>query len=74
MDEARDKDGHIDPYRCFDGIDNDDDTFIDFIGTSAANGSRSISSDVTENSAKFGAIRIEINGVTKWIRIYDDES
>jgi len=51
-----------------------DDTFIDFIGTSAADGSRSISSDTTENSAKFGAIRVEINGVTKWIRIYDDES
>ncbi len=51
-----------------------DDSFIDFIGTSAADGSRSISSDTTEDSAKFGAIRIEINGVTKWIRIYDDWS
>jgi len=51
-----------------------DDSFIDFIGTSAADGTRSISSDTTEDSAKFGAIRIEINGVTKWIRIYDDES
>ncbi len=51
-----------------------DDTFIDFIGTSAADGTRSISSDTTEDSAKFGAIRIEINGVTKWIRVYDDES
>lgn len=51
-----------------------DDTFIDFIGTSAADGSRSISSDTTEDSAKFGAVMIEINGTTKWIRIYDDES
>lgn len=51
-----------------------DDNFIDFIGTSAADGSTSISSDVAENSAKFGAIRIEINGVTKWIRIYDDHN
>lgn len=51
-----------------------DDTFIDFIGTSAVDGSRSISSDTTEDSAKFGAIKIEINGVTKWIRIYDTES
>ena len=51
-----------------------DDSFIDFIGTSAADGTRSISSDTTEDSAKFGAIRIEINGTTKWIRIYDDES
>lgn len=51
-----------------------DDSFIDFVGTSASDGSRSISSDTTEDSAKFGAIRIEINGTTKWIRIYDDES
>ena len=51
-----------------------DDTFIDFIGTSAADGSRSISSDTTEDSAKFGAIRVEINGVTKWVRVYDNES
>ena len=51
-----------------------DDSFIDFIGTSAADGTRSISSDTTEDSAKFGAIRVEINGTTKWIRIYDDES
>ena len=51
-----------------------DDTFIDFIGTSAADGSRSISSDTTTDSAKFGAIAIEINGVSKWIRIYDDHS
>ncbi len=51
-----------------------DDSFVDFIGTSAADGTRSISSDTTEDSAKFGAIRIEINGVTKWIRVYDDES
>ena len=51
-----------------------DDTFIDFIGTSAADGSRSISTDTTTDSAKFGAIAIEINGVSKWIRIYDDHS
>ena len=51
-----------------------DDTFINFVGTSAADGTRSISSDTTEDSAKFGAYRVEINGVTKWVRIYDDES
>ena len=51
-----------------------DDTFIDFIWTSAADWTRSISSDTTEDSAKFWAIRVEINWVTKWIRIYDDES
>jgi hypothetical protein len=51
-----------------------DDSFIDFVGTSAADGSRSISSDVTEEGAKFGAFRVEINGVTKWVRVYDDHS
>ena len=51
-----------------------DDTFIDFVGTSAADGSRSISSDTTEDAAKFGAVRVEINGTTKWVRVYDDES
>jgi len=51
-----------------------DDTFIDFVGTSAADGTRSISSSTATASAKFGAIRIEINGVTKWIRVYDSEN
>ena len=51
-----------------------DDTFVDFVGTSAADGSRSISSDTTEDSVKFGAFRVKVNGVTKWIRVYDDES
>ncbi len=51
-----------------------DDTFINYIGTSASDGSRSISSDTTEDSAKFGAFRVEINGVTKWVRVYDNES
>lgn len=51
-----------------------DDTFINYVGTSAGDGSRSISSDTTEDSAKFGAFRVEINGVTKWVRVYDDHS
>lgn len=51
-----------------------DDTFVNFIGTSAADGTRSISSDTTEDGAKFGAYRVEINGVVKWVRVYDDES
>lgn len=53
---------------------DEDETFIDFMGTSAADGSKSISSDTTEDSAKFGAFRVEINGDTKWIRIYDTHS
>lgn len=51
-----------------------DDTFINVIGTSAADGTRSISSDTTTDSAKFGAFRVEVNGVTKWVRLWDDES
>jgi len=51
-----------------------DDSFVDIVGTSAADGTRSISSDTTEEGAKFGAFRVEINGVTKWIRVYDDHS
>jgi len=51
-----------------------DDTFINFIGTSAADGTRSISSDTTEDSAKGGAFRIELNGVLQWVRTYDNES
>jgi hypothetical protein len=48
-----------------------DDTFIDFIGTTAGDSTRSISTSTATGSAKFGAVMVEINGVTKWIRIYD---
>ena len=51
-----------------------DDAFINFIGASAADGSRSISTDTTEDSAKFGAVLVEVGGVKKWMRLYDDES
>jgi hypothetical protein len=54
--------------------DDIDESFINFVGNTQAAGTRSISSDTTEDSAKFGAIRIEINGVEKWIRVYDDHS
>lgn len=51
-----------------------DDTFVNIVGTSASDGTRSISSDTTEDAAKFGAFRVEINGTTKWVRVYDSES
>lgn len=51
-----------------------DHTFIDFVGAYAVDGSRSISMDTTEDSAKYCAFKIEINGITKWIRVYDDHS
>ncbi len=54
--------------------DDIDDAFINFVGTANSDGSRTISTDTTEDSTKAGAIRIEINGITKWIRIYDNQS
>lgn len=50
------------------------DTFVNYIGTSAADGSRSISSDISEDAAKAGAFRVEINGAIRWIRFYDNHS
>lgn len=51
-----------------------DYAFTNYVGTSAADGTRSLSSDTTEDDAKGGAIRIQINGTDKWIRYYDGES
>ena len=49
-----------------------DDTFVSFAGTSAADCTRSISTDTTTDDAKYGAIQVEIDGVgTKWIRLWD---
>lgn len=45
--------------------------FTNFSGTSGAASANSISSSTASASAKFGAIRIQINGVDKWIRVYD---
>ena len=49
-----------------------DQAFTNFAGTSASDDSSSISSSTAEASDKFGAIMVKINGVKKWIRIYDD--
>tara|TARA_Y100000310_G_scaffold319966_1_gene375871 strand:- start:8024 stop:10045 length:2022 start_codon:yes stop_codon:yes gene_type:complete len=51
-----------------------DQPFTHYQGTTAGDGSASASTDTTEDSAKYGALRIQINGLTKWIRIYDDHS
>jgi hypothetical protein len=48
-----------------------DDAFTNYKGTTAADDSRSITLDTAEAGAKFGAVMIKINGVTKWIRVYD---
>ena len=50
---------------------DDDQEFIRFDGTSASDGSKSISSSTDEGGSKVGAIRININGTDRFIRIYD---
>ena len=50
------------------------EAFVNYIGTSAADGSRSISSDTTEDASKAGAFRIRVNNTTRWVRFYVDES
>jgi hypothetical protein len=50
---------------------DDDQEFIRFDGTSASDGSKSISSSTDEGGSKVGAIRINVNGTDRFIRIYD---
>ena len=47
-----------------------DESFVNFVGTSGAASANSISSSSTSAGAKTGAIRIKINGVDAWIRVY----
>jgi hypothetical protein len=47
-----------------------DDSFIDYVGTSAADATKSISTLTAGNSIQ-GFFRIEINGVTQWMPYYD---
>ena len=47
-----------------------DESFINFVGTSSAASANSISSSSASAGAKTGAIRIKINGVDAWIRVY----
>ena len=48
-----------------------DQEFIRFDGTSAADSSASISSSTDTGGSKVGAIRINIEGTDRWIRVYD---
>ena len=43
---------------------------VNFVGTSGAASANSISSSTASAAAKTGAIRIQINGVDAWIRVY----
>jgi hypothetical protein len=47
-----------------------DESFINFVGTSSAASANSISSSSASAGAKTGAIRVKINGVDAWIRVY----
>jgi len=47
-----------------------DESFINFVGTSGAASANSLSSSAAVASPKTGAIRIKINGVDAWIRVY----
>ena len=48
-----------------------DQEFIRFDGDSASDSSKSISSSTDEGGSKVGAIRINVNGTDRFIRIYD---
>tara|TARA_X000001382_G_scaffold103882_1_gene78826 strand:+ start:332 stop:1339 length:1008 start_codon:yes stop_codon:yes gene_type:complete len=50
---------------------DEDQEFIDFRGTSAADSTASISSSTDEGGSKVGAIRISVNGTDRWIRLYE---
>lgn len=47
------------------------ESFINFVGTSGAASAASISSSTASAGSKVGAILVKINGVARWIRIYD---
>ena len=49
-----------------------DDSFINFVGTSAADASRSVSSATTEVDAPAGYVKIEVNGTDRFLRFYAD--
>ena len=50
---------------------DDDQPFINFAGTSAADSSKSLSSATATAGNKVGAIQVKINGTVRWIRFYD---
>lgn len=46
------------------------ESFVNFVGTSGAASANSLSSSTATAGAKTGAIRVKINGVDAWIRVY----
>ena len=51
-----------------------DYAFVNYVGTSAADGSKSISTDTTEDSSPTYKIKIQVNGPNCWLRAYSDHS
>ena len=51
-----------------------DESFMEFTGLAVTGGTSSVDLDTGELSAVFGKVQIKINGVTKWLRVYDDET
>ena len=49
-----------------------DYAFTNFVGTSASDASKSLSSSTATSANKVGAIRVRINGTERWIRFYDN--
>ena len=49
-----------------------DYAFTNFVGTSASDASKSLSSSTASAANKAGAIRIRVNGTERWIRFYDN--
>ncbi len=47
------------------------ESFINFVGTSGAASANSVSSSTAILGNKVGAIQIKVNGVARWIRLYD---
>jgi hypothetical protein len=49
-----------------------DQSFIEFTGLAVTGGTSSIDLSTGELGAVFGKAQVKVNGVTKWIRLYDD--
>ena len=50
---------------------DDDQPFVNFVGTSGTASANSISSSTATAGSKTGAVMIKINGTARWIRFYD---
>jgi hypothetical protein len=48
-----------------------DESFIEFTGLAVTGGTSSLDLDTGELGAVFGKAQVKVNGVTKWIRLYD---